>query len=319
MHTTTNTEHLTRAQLWSAQLKSVLEDELNAQKYVRWLGDFGDGEVLNIPSIGSLVANDYVENSPTQYNALDTGNFQFSVTEYKQSGVYITNKAKQDLYYSSQLVSSFVPKMHRALMEQMEADVMRIGPESQTPSDYNAINGAAHRWVGTGTNATISAEDFARARYALQVAKVPMTNLIAIVDPSVEFTFNTLQNFTNLLYNPKWEGIVRDGIATGMQFKANIYGFDVYTCNWLKQGITETIDQDSVTGNGVANLFFSAAGGDLNPFVGAIRQAPKVDSGYNKDLQRDEYVTTMRYGVKLYRPENLVTVLTAGAIANPNV
>jgi len=31
---------------------------------------------------------------------------------------------------------------------------------------------------------------------------------------------------------------------------------------------------------------------------------------YNKDLQREEYVTTCRYGFKLYRPENLVTVLS---------
>ena len=46
------------------------------------------------------------------------------------------------------------------------------------------------------------------------------------------------------------------------------------------------------------------------PFVGAWRQMPQVDSEYNKDFQREEYVTTARYGVKLYRPENLVCVLT---------
>ena len=57
------------------------------------------------------------------------------------------------------------------------------------------------------------------------------------------------------------------------------------------------------------NLFFSAAP-DALPIVGAIRQAPKVDSEYNKDLQRDEYVTTCRYGFKLFRPENMVVVVT---------
>ena len=64
---------------------------------------------------------------------------------------------------------------------------------------------------------------------------------------------------------------------------------------------------------GVANLFFSAAS-DVLPFVGLIRQPPKVDSEYNKDFQREEYVTTCRYGFKLYRPENLVVVLS-----NPSV
>jgi len=61
--------------------------------------------------------------------------------------------------------------------------------------------------------------------------------------------------------------------------------------------------------SGVANIFFSAAP-DVTPFMGVMRQAPKVDFDYNKDLQRDEYVTTMRYGVKLYRPENLFTLIT---------
>ena len=59
----------------------------------------------------------------------------------------------------------------------------------------------------------------------------------------------------------------------------------------------------------MANLFFSADQSIL-PFIGAWRQMPTVDSEYNKDEQREEYVTTARYGVKLYRPENFVTVLT---------
>jgi hypothetical protein len=61
--------------------------------------------------------------------------------------------------------------------------------------------------------------------------------------------------------------------------------------------------------NGKANYFFSAAGGDMLPFVGAWRQQPEVDVEYNKDYQRWEYVTTARYGAKLYRPENMVTIV----------
>jgi hypothetical protein len=44
--------------------------------------------------------------------------------------------------------------------------------------------------------------------------------------------------------------------------------------------------------------------------VGSVRQAPRVDSEFNKDFQREEYVTTCRYGLKLYRPENVVVVVT---------
>ena len=56
-------------------------------------------------------------------------------------------------------------------------------------------------------------------------------------------------------------------------------------------------------------MFFSAAP-DVLPFIGAWRQMPKVDSEYNKDRQREEFIVTARYGAKLYRPENLVCVLS---------
>ena len=138
--------------------------------------------------------------------------------------------------------------------------------------------------------------------------------MIAIVDPSVEYTINTLTNLANVSNNPMWEGIIATGIASGMRFLKNIYGFDVYTSNYLAgAGATgagaETVDGVTVA-DGVCNVFFSAAGGDINPFLGAWRQMPKVDGEYNKDFQREEHIVTARYGVKLYRPENLVVILS---------
>ena len=306
--TTQNDEHLIRSSLWSSQLKEVLEDDLIAMKYVDMITDFPDGDTINIPSIGQAEVYDYVEGNGVTYGSLDTGNFQFSITDYKQTGLYITNKMKQDSFYMSRLVSAFVPKMQRAIAKAMEVDILEVGPDGQTASDLNAINGASHRFVGSGTNEVISVKDFALARYALQMANVPMTNLIGIVHPSVEYELSTLTNIVNVSNNPRWEGIVRDGMSTGMKFLANVYGFDLYTSDNLKSGIAETVNSVSVT-TGVANQFFSAAP-DVLPFVGNLRQQPKVDSEYNKDEQRDEYVVTCRYGFKLYRPENLVVILT---------
>lgn len=318
---TTNNEHLIRSDLWSSQLKELFEDELFALKYIDWLEGFPEGDIFHIPSIGQAEAQDYIEGQAVTYSALDTGDFLFSITEYKQSGHAITNKMKQDSFYMNQLVSAFVPSEHRAIMKVMEVDALRIGPDRQTSADPNTINGTAHRWVGTGvdgsdsSNNTISVDDFARARMSLQKSNVPLTNLVAIVDPSVEFTFNTLSNFTNLSNNAQWEGIVRDSIGTGMQFRVNIYGFDVYVSQNLQQGLTETIFSQAAT-NGVANIMFSAAPGAA-PIVGAVRQPPTVDSEYNKDLQQEEFVTTTRYGLDLFRPENFITVITDNTVANP--
>jgi hypothetical protein len=305
---TTTVDHLIRSEIWSTRLKEIFEADLFAMKYVDMLDDFPDGDAINIPSIGQLDTYDYEEGQAIKYTAIDTGNFVFRITDYVASGTYISNKFAQDSFYTSRVESAFVPKQSRAIAERMEEGVLAEGPNGQTASNANLINGGEHRFVGTGTGGSIQPQDFAKAKYALRKANVPMTNLVAIVDPSVEYTLSTMTNLVNMSNNPMWEGIVRDGMTSGMHFKMNIFGFDVYVSDWLLKNVNETIGSGTTT-SGVANLFFSTAG-DANPFVGAVRQAPKVDSEYNKDYQRTEYVTTARWGFGFYRPEALVTVLT---------
>lgn len=310
---TSTVDHLIRSEIWSTRLKEIFEADLFAMKYVEMLNDFPDGEIINIPSLGQMDTYDYEEGQAIRYTALDTGNYQFRITDYKASATYITDKMKQDSYYTARLEAAFVPKQARAIAEDMEEGVLAIGQPgglngAQTANDLNSINGHAHRFVGSGTGSTIAPQDFARAKLSLRKANVPMTNLVAIVDPSVEYTLSTLTNLVNVSFNPKWEGIVRDGIATGMKFHMNIYGWDVYVSDWLSKSLNETIDGDTTT-SGVGNLFFSTTG-DANPFIGAMRQPPRVESERNKDYQRDEYVTTARWGFGFYRPEALVTVLT---------
>ena len=317
--TTANTQVLIRSQIWSEQLKDVLIDELEANKYINWI-DFKDGTVLNIPSLGDLDSYDYVEDTAIEYTPMALGNFQFSVNQYKASATYITNKARQDLHYAAQLEAQFLPKEERAIMVAVETYSLKQGqpgtPNGQTANSTNAINGADHRWVGTDTAngvRTLGMKDFAKARYALKKANVPDTNLIAMVDPSFEYYFNTQAGFLNVTYNQAYEGIVSKGVATGMRFLANIFGFDVYMSNYLPQiTAAETIASGGVSSTApvgsVASLFFSADSA-VKPWIGAWRQMPKVDGEYNKDFQREEYVTTARYDVALYRPENFITVL----------
>jgi len=304
--TSGNSAHLVRSSVWSQNLKEVLQDELQANKYVDWLSDFPEGNVLNIPSIGQATQRDYVENDPVVYDAMDTGNFQFSIDQYKSSATYITEQNKQDGFYMDRLIASFVPKQNRAILEGLETSIMALANQLGTAGTAGvAINGRNHRFLATGaalaTGNAVAVADFAAASLALTKANVPSEQRVAIVDPSTAYTLDTLTNITNVSNNPMWEGIVSTGIATGMRFVKNVYGFDVYTSNYLASSTAAAVKQ---------NLFFSAAS-DVLPFVGAWRQMPKVDSEYNKDFQREEYVTTARYGVKLYRPENFV-VLESG-------
>ena len=298
-----------RAEVWSAELKEILRDELQGMKYVNWLSDFPDGDTFKIPSLGDATIADYAEDTAVSYTPIDDAQFTFTITDYLQSSNYITNKAMQDVYYANQIMSQFVPLQERALMERLETDIMKLAQTGQTAANPNDINGVAHRMIGSGTGGVIGVADFAKALRALKTGKVPQRNLVAIVDPSVEFEMNTLAALTTVANNPRWEGIVNTGIASGMSFVANIYGFDVYTSNYLATKSSETISGAAAPANAINNLFFSADQA-VSPFVGAWRQMPNVDTEYNKDYQRTEFVTTARYGMKLYRPENMVSVLT---------
>lgn len=308
-------DHLVRTELWSSELKDILQEQLMGTKYVRMLNGFPDGNQFTIPSVGELPMREVAENTPVTYDSMDTGEFTFSIDRYVEAATFITDKAKQDSYYSQQLIGMFPTKMRRALDENLESSVFALA-NTQTANNTNEINGADHRFVASGSSNTVLAlDDFAKAKYALDKAQAGGTR-VAIIDPSQEYVFNNLvgaQAFTN---NPAFGGIVNGGFVndvTGMRFIRNIFGFDVYVSNFLATPTDTSIDSVSVPASPVTNIFMSV-GGDLTPFVGAYRQLPRVEYERNKDMRRDEYVMNARFGLKLYRPECLVGVITKSTI-----
>ncbi|CAB4138938.1 hypothetical protein UFOVP337_3 [uncultured Caudovirales phage] len=313
-------ENLVRAELWSAELKDVLQEQLMGTRYVRMLNGFPDGNQFTIPSVGELPMRETAELTPVVYDAMDTGEFNFTIDRYVESATFITDKAKQDSYYAQQLIGMFPTKMRRALDENLETSVFSLA-NTQTLNNANSINGAPHRFIASGSsNTVLSLDDFAKAKFALDKAQAGGTR-VAIIDPSQEYVFNQLVGAQAFINNPQFGGIVNGGFVnevTGMRFVKNIFGFDVYVSNFLATPTDTAINADgrgsvSTPAAPVTNVFMSV-GGDLTPFVGAYRQMPRVEYERNKDLRRDEYVMNARFGLKLYRPECLVSVISKSTI-----
>jgi len=305
--------NLVRSEIWTNELKDVLQERLMADGMVRWLQNFPDGNQLTIPSIGELPMREVSEGTPVAYDALDTGEFNLTIDRYVESATYITDKAKQDAFYAQQLIGMFPMKMRRALDENMESSVLSLA-NTQTTNDLNAINGASHRFVASGVSNTVLAlDDFAKAKYALDKAAA-FGARVCIIDPSQEYVFNNLVGAQAFINNPAFEGVVQTGFSdSGMRFIRNFFGFDVYVSNFLATPADTTINSISVPASPVSNIFMTT-GGDLTPFVGAYRQMPRVEYERNKDLRRDEYVMNARFGLKLFRPECLVTVISKSTI-----
>ena len=308
--------NLVRTELWSDQLKDILIDTLNGQRFVNWMTNFPDGTTFTIPSIGQMPMREVSESDAVVYDAMDTGEFQFTIDRYVEAATYITDKAKQDAYYADQLIAAFLPKMKRAIEENLESSIFALSG-SQTLADPNTINGAAHRFCGSAdSNTNLALADFAKAKYAFDKANVTQKR-IAVVDPSQEYVLNTISGLTNVTNNPMFEGVVTEGFinsTTGMHFVKNIFGFDIYASNYLRTATGATVDGTvALPTSPVENVFLSI-GADETPFKGAWRQMLRVETERNKDLRRDEYVMNGRYGLKLYRPEALVVAVTTSAI-----
>lgn len=322
--------HLQRNEIFSAQLKEMLKDQLIAQQYVRWLSDIPSDSIrteLKINSIGELDVDDWAESVSLPDRRMDTGQFTFRIDEFKGVKVPFTDHFFETSFQAGEVLSRTPVKMKEAMDRYLEGKIMELANE-QTLNDANAINSAKHRFVGSGDGTTVPTnqlrpEDFAYAKYALKKANVPMTGMVAVVSPESEFYLSTLSNLTDISYNPRWEGIVETGLldTTGIRFIRNIYGFDVYVSEYLAENAADeanltTYDDTAVTSTAgyTSNMFFSIADDMVKPFVGAWGRTPRIVSWRDEDIETEYHQLTGSFGLGLYRPESLVTILTPNTI-----
>lgn len=313
--TTINAQYTLRTDIWSSQLQTLLLDDLIAMRWVKHLTEFPDGVTFHIPSLGEAEVHDFAEGQALQYNKFDEGDYTFAFDKYQYSGNSISEKYKRDSFYAQEVMAAFVPRQHRALMEAIEVRIFDRINAAHTVSSANQINGVDHRWVGSGTapngGLIMTYTDFSKARLALVKANVPLNSLIAVVDPTVAYSLENQSNVVNLMTpNPQYQGVVSDSMTTGMHFRFNIFGFDVYESNYLPRPTTQETINSKTTTTQVNNFFFSGAGGDIAPIIGGFRQMPTVQSKFNMDLQQTDFATITEHGWKAYRKENIISVLT---------
>jgi hypothetical protein len=305
---TQNTLALIRGEVWQAQLEEILHENLMGVPFVRQV-DFPDGDKFTMPSIGTPLVRDLPEGTELTFDALDTGEVSITMNAPVVAANSLSQILLEDALWASELISAVPVEQAQAIMERFETDTLALCMnQSGGLSNANNINGVAHRKIGTGTNETMAVKDFAFAGFSLQKAKVPRTNLVAIVDPSVGFALETATQLTNLSNNPHWEGIIETGITDNFRFVRNVFGFDVFESNMLPT-MNETIGGLTTTA-GKANIFTSLARPGIAPFVLAWRRQPILVAEWNNKKKQTEIDTTARWGSGLVREENIVVIGT---------
>lgn len=316
-----NTTAFEHAQQYSQFILDNLHDFLLPEGMWRDVTDFQTGSTLNIKTVGTVTLQEAAEDTPLNFTPIDTNTITLTITEYVGDAWGVSDDVKEDYSQIDTLMAMRGMESTRALAEHHETKFLAAANAGQTAASVNAINGRPHRWVAGGaggTNRIMTLSDFIAMKLSFDKANIPAEGRIAIVDPIVEATLNSLTNLVNVSNNPMFDGIVNTGFERSHKFIKNIFGFDVYTSNRLPtKTATEALDasayglaNDTAEIGDVANLFMCIADDSTKPLMHAWRRMPQTEGWRDHDNRGDRYQVTSRFGFGVQRLDGLGVVFT---------
>ena len=324
-HNTANTTAFIEAQQYSQFILDNLHDYLLPEGMYRDVTDFGSGTTLNIKTVGTVTLQDAAEDTPLNFTNIDTGNITLSITDYIGDAWKVTDDLREDGSQVDTLMAMRAMESTRALGENHEGRFLAIANGGQTAADLNLVNGRPHRWVAGGSGAAtrnVVLADFVSMKLAFDKANAPASGRIAIVDPIVEATLNSLISQTSVVNNtPQFQGVLNEGFARDHRFVRNIMGWDIYTSNFLPSlTATEAINasaydlaNDTAEIGDKANIFMCVADDSCKPVMHAWRRAPQTEGWRDQEERADKYQVTSRFGFGVQRADTLGVLLTDDA------
>lgn len=307
----TNSTAFIEAEQYSAFILRNLHDGLLPSVYTRDVSDFGSGTTLHIKSVGTVTVQDGAEEVPFTYSPIESGEVTMTIQNYVGDAWYVTDELREDGAQVEALMAARSSESTRAIQEIYETRFLKRCNTSQTNANANSINGFAHRIASAvatvGSENTLALSHLISMKLAFDKANVPMAGRVAIIDPVCAATLDKLVTITHDVTS-FGERILENGFDRDHQFLMNLYGWNIITSNRLDKGSFG--DGTTTVTNGVANVFMSVADDNTKPIMAAWRRMPKVEGERNKDLRRDEFVTSARWGFGTQRVDTLGILIT---------
>ena len=322
----TTSQAFIEAQQYSQFILENLHDVLLPEGMWRDVSDFGAGTTLNVKTVGSVTLQEAAEDVPLVYNPIDTGSVTLTITDYVGDAWRVTDDLREDGAQIDTLMGMRAMESTRALGEHHETRFLSTAEGALTALSATGVapvNGRPHRWIAGGSGVTtriMSFSDFVAMKLAFDKANVPQAGRIAIVDPIVEATINSLVLNTNVITNsnPQFEGLMTTGFAQSHRFVRNIMGFDVYTSNFVPTyGAASAINASSyglanttTAATDVANIFMCVADDGCKPIMHAWRRMPKTEGWRDEETRSDKFQVTSRFGFGAQRLDTLGVIYT---------
>ena len=292
---------------YSGLILRNLHDGLLPGAFYRNVTDFGSGTTLNIKTVGSVTIQDVAEDVAVDYTPIESGTIKMTIDNYIGDAWYVTDELKEDGAQIDALMTARSMESARSIKEVFETRYLARAVSALTPAAPNPVNGFNHMLIGSGTNNTITLDDFIAMRLAFDKANVPAGGRIAIVDPITAASFSKLIQITGDI-NPWPQSIMANGFDRDHQYVTTLHGWTVITSNRLPKGSFS--DGTKTVANGVANLFMSVADDNTKPVMAAWRRMPSIETERNKDKRRQEFTTSGRFGFGIQRLDTIGVVAT---------
>lgn len=303
-----NSTAFIEAEQYSAFILRNLQDGLLPGTFYRNVSDFGSGSTLNIKTVGTVTVQDGAEEVPFEYSPIESGTVTFTISDYVGDAWYVTDELREDGAQVEALMAARSSESTRAIQEVFESRFLKKCNTLQTNANANLVNGFAHRIASTAANNVLQLADIIKMKLAFDKANVPASGRVAIVDPVTAATLDGLVSIGRDV-TPFAQRILEQGFHRDHQFLMNLYGFDIITSNRLDKGTFS--DGTTSVSNAVANVFMCVADDNTKPVMGAWRRMPRVEGERNKDLRRDEFVTSARWGLGGQRVDTLGIYITS--------
>jgi hypothetical protein len=308
MQITDNSRAFIEAEQYSDFILMNLHDGLLPMTMYRDVSDFGSGSTLNIKTVGTVTIQEAAEDTPLEYNPIESGTVTLSITDYVGDAWYVTDDLREDGAQIDALMAARSAESTRALQETYESRFLAVCNSAQTNGNPMTINGFAHRLASPETNGIFALDQLSYAKLAFGKANVPSEGRVFIMD---EVAATTLDNLVTITHDvsPFGAMLLQEGMARGQEFVMRLYGWDIITSNRLPTG-TFGDGTTSITG-AVANIGMCILDDQCKPIMGAWRRQPKVEGERNKDRARDEFVTRSRWGFGVQRLDTLFVLITS--------
>lgn len=319
-----DTQAFIEAQQYSAFILENLPDLALPEGFARDVSDFATGTTLNIKTVGARTIQDVQEGTPMTFSPIDTNTITLSISDYIGDAWSVSDELRQDGSQVETLMAMQAMEATRGIAESIETKFLAACNDAQTAASLNNVNGRAHRWVAGGNGGTsrnMTMADIVAMKLAFDKANVPQMGRIAIVDPVVEATLNSLTNIVNVSNNPMFEGIVTEGFSKDHKFVRNIFGIDFWTSNKLTVlTATEALDasgqslsNDVAEIGDVVNVLMSVADDNTKPIMKATRTAPSVEGWRDYEAREDKFQVSSRFGFGAQRVDTLACIITSAS------